>query len=158
MKLHKALRRHGSQVQRKLEIQGVGKIPDCFKVASLTGRMTRRNVQLADGWYSETTCYLLLQVYLSKLWDSWLIIPTDLHVCMPVVCFMPLKVMFSSHYLWNMLVPSFYHTILLLSSQISPWLFACIQMLSHTHTHTHYCFLLCRNRRWNSKYKLCYVR
>ncbi|VAH90391.1 unnamed protein product [Triticum turgidum subsp. durum] len=49
MKLHKALRRHGSQVQRKLEIQGVGKIPDCFKVASLTGRMTRRNVQLADA-------------------------------------------------------------------------------------------------------------
>lgn len=80
MKLHKALRRHGWQVQRKLEIQGVGKIPDCFKVASLTGRITHRNVQLADGWYSETTCYLLLQVYLSKLWDSWLIIPAVLHV------------------------------------------------------------------------------
>ncbi|VAH90388.1 unnamed protein product [Triticum turgidum subsp. durum] len=54
MKLHKALRRHGSQVQRKLEIQGVGKIPDCFKVASLTGRMTRRNVQLADETGGET--------------------------------------------------------------------------------------------------------
>ncbi|KAF7054055.1 hypothetical protein CFC21_061820 [Triticum aestivum] len=54
MKLHKALRRHGSQVQRKLEIQGVGKIPDCFKVASLTGRITRRNVQLADETGGET--------------------------------------------------------------------------------------------------------
>uniref|UniRef100_A0A453I7R8 Glucose-6-phosphate dehydrogenase NAD-binding domain-containing protein n=1 Tax=Aegilops tauschii subsp. strangulata TaxID=200361 RepID=A0A453I7R8_AEGTS len=55
MKLHKALRRHGSQVQRKLEIQGVGKIPDCFKVASLTGRITRRNVQLADAVMSDNS-------------------------------------------------------------------------------------------------------
>lgn len=54
MKLHKALRRHGWQVQRKLEIQGVGKIPDCFKVASLTGRITHRNVQLADETGGET--------------------------------------------------------------------------------------------------------
>ncbi|KAI4965340.1 hypothetical protein ZWY2020_054775 [Hordeum vulgare] len=54
MKLHKALGRHGWQVQRKLDIRGDGKIPDYFEVAWRTGNITRRNVQPAGETGGET--------------------------------------------------------------------------------------------------------
>lgn len=54
LKLHKALKRHGWQVHRKLEVRGDGKIPDCLEVASLT-KKTTGNAQAADESGGETT-------------------------------------------------------------------------------------------------------
>ncbi|KAL6901985.1 hypothetical protein ACP4OV_004861 [Aristida adscensionis] len=47
LKLRKALKRHGWQLERKLDTRGADKIPDQLEVASLNERITHRNVQLA---------------------------------------------------------------------------------------------------------------
>ncbi|GJN31307.1 hypothetical protein PR202_gb19689 [Eleusine coracana subsp. coracana] len=47
LKLRKALKRHGWQLQRKLDAQGDEKSPGCLDVTSLTEKITRQNLQLA---------------------------------------------------------------------------------------------------------------
>jgi len=51
LKLRKALKRHGWQLQRNLDARRNDRIPDHLEAALLTENRTHRNIHHAYGWY-----------------------------------------------------------------------------------------------------------